>query len=494
MAMLDIELTLPPDAAGRVTRLRQLAALKTGRARNHPIRIVWHDTPKGDLLRSGRALAEQRGHWRLEQVGAIGPGWPPGAPSPVLAEAESADTLDPPPPAPLVPVAAFEGRAITLDLLREGEAVTLRVLDGVMRGVTAERRAARAVILGPEAAALALAALLAQDVGAAIPAAALGAAALAAAQASEPSARRLGPPALPPELSVGDAFAHVAGHLTDVMLHWGGQIAAESPELMPVHQMRVAMRRLRSALSLFAEAADPEALADIKEHLRGLAAVLGPARDWDVFCSQTGSAVGEAFAPEAQVKRLLTAAERLRGGHYQALRGHLRGPAYRVAMLRLAALPRRRDWIEQAPPELAAALTERLAGPLPEFAAAKLDKRRKRMLQAGDDIEHLEPGALHEIRLLAKRMRYAAEFFAELWPGKAPRRFIRRLTVLQEALGVLNDGAVAAQLMAELGGSGADRAFAIGVVRGFVAGRGGAHRSEIAAAWRKFRRAQPFWE
>jgi hypothetical protein len=64
---------------------------------------------------------------------------------------------------------------------------------------------------------------------------------------------------------------------------------------------------------------------------------------------------------------------------------------------------------------------------------------------------------------------------------------------LQESLGTLNDGAVAADLLAALPGGGADRAFAIGAVRGFLAARGGASRGEIARKWKKFRKQEPFW-
>jgi CHAD domain-containing protein len=85
--------------------------------------------------------------------------------------------------------------------------------------------------------------------------------------------------------------------------------------------------------------------------------------------------------------------------------------------------------------------------------------------------------------------------FSPLFARKDTRRFLRRLTELQECLGLLNDGAVAGTLMAELAGArpGAERAFAAGVVRGFVAARGGAARKDIVAAWEKFRRQEPFW-
>ena len=63
--------------------------------------------------------------------------------------------------------------------------------------------------------------------------------------------------------------------------------------------------------------------------------------------------------------------------------------------------------------------------------------------------------------------------------------------MLQERLGHLNDGAVAAGLMAELG---AARGYAGGVVRGFVAAQAAGARSRIGRSWRKFHRLDPFWD
>src|SRR6185437_11833010 len=129
-------------------------------------------------------------------------------------------------------------------------------LDGVMRGVTAERRAARLRMAGDAVTVTALALDLAEELPVAIPRAALASETIAAARAGLPAARRLGAAGLPPDLSVAAAFAHVTGHLADVMLHWGELIGAppgpdEPRALEPVHQMRVAMRRLRSTMSQF---------------------------------------------------------------------------------------------------------------------------------------------------------------------------------------------------------------------------------------------------
>ncbi len=472
-----------------MARLKRIAAHRTGRSRNVPVRIIWHDTPSAELQQRGLAVAEQRGAWRLERMIPDGSVWAPGAPGPVLAEAPSLAELQPLPAASLMPVAAFEGRVTSLDLARDGEAVSLRLLDGVLRGVTAERRTTRIRVTGDEAPALAVALDLAEDLDATVADAALASEAIAAARAEQPAPRRLGAPSLPAELTVGEAFAYLAGHLTDVMLHWGRLIDAGEAALEPVHQMRVAMRRLRSAVSQFRPAVQRDLLDEASAGLRALAAVLGPARDWDVFCSQTGVAVDATFGPDPRLGKLLAAAERRRAEHYRSLRQFIAGTEYRKLMIRLAALAVPLPADAPIGPEQRAALDQ----PLAEFATHVLDKRLRRLLQAGEDINALPAPALHEVRLLGKRLRYNAEFFTPVWPRNGTKRFLRRLAALQEALGVLNDGAVAAELMRELGGAGADRAFAVGVVLGFVAGRRAGSGGEIAHAWDKLQGAGPFW-
>jgi CHAD domain-containing protein len=120
-----------------------------------------------------------------------------------------------------------------------------------------------------------------------------------------------------------------------------------------------------------------------------------------------------------------------------------------------------------------------------------LRKRRKKLMQVDDDLASLEPAALHKIRLHAKRLRYAAEIFAPLCPGKATHRFIRGLSRLQDRLGALNDGAVAATMLAELAGN---HAFATGLILGFVGAHSSDTRERIDKAWQKFHRLRPFWE
>eukprot|EP01035_Chromulina_nebulosa_P055109 gene55109-75519_t len=112
-----------------------------------------------------------------------------------------------------------------------------------------------------------------------------------------------------------------------------------------------------------------------------------------------------------------------------------------------------------------------------------------RMVEAGDDIGDLPTPALHALRLRGKRMRYACEFFAPLFPDHGARRWTRRLADLQDALGHLNDAAVAGALMGALGDAG--QGHAGGLVRGYVAAGNAGLRAPIAHAWRRLRRLDP---
>jgi len=105
----------------------------------------------------------------------------------------------------------------------------------------------------------------------------------------------------------------------------------------------------------------------------------------------------------------------------------------------------------------------------------------------------LDVASLHRVRLRAKRARYAAEMFALPHNSKAAQRFIHRLSILQQRLGVLNDGAVAAHLLQQLGGPSGRHAYAVGVVVGFTASRAGRIHPRIVRAFERFRRQPTYW-
>lgn len=487
-ATLELELALGGPARGL------LKAIAPGRPAGSRVVLAWHD-PEGALAADGLVLEHaregRRECWRLLRIRPrAGQAWRPGQPATVLAEQASYAALraahEALPAEPGPALTHFEGRMQSLP-----EAGVRLLLGERAAGAAAGRRAvARLMLAGPGAAALAH--RLAETHALEIPRQVLAAEALGAPP------RRLGPPALPRHgegedgpLDAEQGFLHAAGHLLDVLLHQLDRIAPPrgrlgEPDPEPVHQARVALRRLRSLIALFRPVLGCLALDEADAALKALAKLLGPARDWDVFLAETAPALAAAIGAEPAVDRVLAAARRERAAGYAALAAWRQDGGPAALGLQLALLLLARPWRQAAAPD-GAPWQEGLR----DFAAAALRRRARRLRRVEDDLAALPLAELHRLRLRAKRMRYVAEAFAPLFPGHGARRTIRRLATLQDALGHLNDGAVAGTLMAALGPAG--RGLGGGLVRGFVAGRQAAALAPAQRAWEKLRELEPFW-
>jgi triphosphatase len=457
---------------------------------------VWHDSADRAVSAAGLSLSETHGHWRLEPLSPkYAPCWLPATPAPALAEASGLDQVRHDRlngvRGPLIPLAAFSGHRRDFPLTVDGSPARLSLLEGDLRGVVESRPMRRLVLCGPAQAMARLAVRLSEHISLGVPLASLGAEALALATGMPPAPRHRGGPEIAPGGSVTEAVSGLTAQLADVILHWAPQVGhAETEE--PVHQMRVALRRLRSALSIFRRAVrdDTAWLDSLAAELKTLAATLGVARDWDVFLAGIGAEATLATGGDPRLTQMLGAAARRRDAAYAMVRAALGDhAAWQRLALTLALLPTLRPWDETATGEQAA----RLAAPAQAYAAGALDRRLKPLLGAGECLDGVSTEQLHEIRKQAKRLRYAIEFFVPLFPEKQVRRYLARLEDLQEDFGTFNDAAVAADLAASLGG-GADRVFAAGVVRGFGAASQLRASRRVAQGWGKFYRATPFWD
>ena len=476
---LCLEAELPAESAGDLTRA--LRVLRAGRSRGAALVLTWLDTAEADLAEAGLTLEQpRRGPRRLLRVlPEDGAAWLPGS----LPHGLDDHDL---PNAPLVAFAAFDGRRSTLPLARQVDAT---LLQGRLRAVAAEAPVLRLQLSGPAEAVLAAFRALAEDVPALPPRAALPEMARALARMQPPRPRRLGAPVLDPDMDVEDALRRLIGHLAEVLL-WHAPTAATGEDPTGVHQMRVAIRRLRSALRAFRPAADGDSLRRFDAAARELANVLGPARDWDVFLAGLGAEISMALPNEARITALLRAAGTRREAAYDALRNTLAGPGFRRLIWDAVALVATAPWRTEGDVEAEA----RRRDPLPDFAAGVIDKRWRKLTEIGPEIGHLPDAEFHALRLEGKRVRYVAELFAPLWARKRGRRFLARLAEVQEAFGLANDAAVARALVAPLGlkGGGASL-WAVGVAEGWALARARRARSRAAAAWDELLAGEPFW-
>ena len=292
--------------------------------------------------------------------------------------------------------------------------------------------------------------------------------------------------ALPPGLTVAEGFTGIATFLGDTIQRTAPAISDGAGDPTPVHQTRVATRRLRSALAIFRPAIDVPETQALNEALRDFARTLGPAREWDVFLAGTATRVAALFPAQADMEPFLAACTARRDAAYRDLTV---ADALPIIATSIAALTQSTAWRDTLPADTQSALD----APLEPFAATILRRRHRRVRRAGRHFKSLESEALHELRLAGKRLRYAAEFFAGLFDPPAASRYIRRLTRLQDRLGEINDDSIIARLLAELEPADTAQGFAAGAVRGYIAGTG-SHAGQLAAqTWKRFRRLPPFW-
>src|SRR5207247_1639455 len=114
----------------------------------------------------------------------------------------------------------------------------------------------------------------------------------------------------------------------------------------------------------------------------------------------------------------------------------------------------------------------------------KLQKRGKRMR---DRTARTEPQARHRVRIAAKKVRYATEFFQPLYPARRVRPFIKTLTVLQDALGSLNDMTVADAMLRQLANDQPKLAHSAGFVRGYLSACVEQDVRKLGKVWQQFR-------
>lgn len=274
------------------------------------------------------------------------------------------------------------------------------------------------------------------------------------------------------------AAAHAAANL---------QLLAATGAPEAVHQSRVALRRLRAALVLLKEAIPPERRHHLRREAGWLAAELGAARDFDVLAlgalkkAAPPPDIAPAFA--RLVRRVETARRAAR------------------AAARAAAVSTRAQSLLLDLSETAALLTPLEGGhSLKELASASLARRYEAVRTAGEGVETMDVEARHHLRLTLKKLRYAADFFAPLYPRKAAKNEIKALGRLQDALGAFNDAAVAPMLAAKALAAAPARAKDPGIetaaafLAGWAASQGDAAWSEAAARWGAFTEAKPFWD
>ncbi|MGB9151236.1 MAG: CHAD domain-containing protein [Burkholderiales bacterium] len=245
-------------------------------------------------------------------------------------------------------------------------------------------------------------------------------------------------PCLRPGMSPQQAIlAVVSESLRHLQANAHGVLAGDNIEF--VHQMRIALRRLRSTKKAFAGLLTDEAWQSVDEDIKWLAKLLGDARDLDVFLTQTLPPIEAALHPDADFSPLKQAVSKRRNVMRRKIRTALKSVRYRALTRRL------QGWCDESPPQPAADSCRLL-----KFTRRSLNKRRSQVNRLAHNWQALNREQRHELRKKAKVLRYAVEFFSALYPTKAVKRYLAKLQSVQQILGELNDGVSAKRLLHEL--------------------------------------------
>jgi len=265
-----------------------------------------------------------------------------------------------------------------------------------------------------------------------------------------------------------------------------GALAAADPEYL--HQMRVALRRMRTALEVFADSVPEEVASPLLGEVRWLSRALGSARDWDVFIAATLKPALSARPRHPGLRALRAAGEELCADARRTAHRALESRRYYAVMRTLRALSYA-DADAAAPDGKVRVLPMRVRAST--VIAAMYAKARKR----GRGLKRLDDAELHRLRNAMRRLRYGLLFLAPLLPEARARSLAATVEVLQETLGELNDSALARELLREAHAQarGPQRRKARKLLKKRLAGARAARREDLRTQWQDFRAAERWW-
>ncbi len=222
-------------------------------------------------------------------------------------------------------------------------------------------------------------------------------------------------------MSVAEGFEAIVANCLRHL--WANEpLVIESRDARALHQARVALRRLQSALALFRPVVGDRQFEPIKRELRWLGAELGGARNLDVYLERDLDADQRQFIDERREKAYDLAIAALKSARFLQL------------MVELADWSAGGTW-----------RSRRRAGVrLQPFVGRRVDRLWSKIARS-DKIRNLSDRQRHRLRIEAKKLRYALRFFTALHRRRPVRkkRFTKQIEALQDSLGRLHDEVIA---------------------------------------------------
>lgn len=302
------------------------------------------------------------------------------------------------------------------------------------------------------------------------------------------------PLGLSPVTTVAEAYRHIVRHCLRQLLA-NEACALAGGDVEGLHQMRVALRRLRTAVRLFRPLVGKPDACRAGDDIRWFTRQLGPAREWDVLLS----GVIEPFAASRKAPDDLPAlADAVRAARHgpagEAIQA-IQSPRCTGLILAIGAWLEEGRWHSGADPALRAQLDR----PMSTLAGAWLAAQHARALKAGKDVtggnaEDAGTAARDRLRRRLRKLRYTVEFFRGLYAETATVPFIAALEGMLGALDADHDAAVGRALLHQLADAEPAHRHAVAATAKWLAKRTEKRRKALPDLWKTFRETPAFWQ
>jgi triphosphatase len=291
------------------------------------------------------------------------------------------------------------------------------------------------------------------------------------------------PAKLTADLPAGRALETVMVSAADhVRLGRGTLLSSDDPE--GPHQVRVGLRRLRSALHGFRPYLKPELAQEFVKQCRALGRTVGELRDADVLVTDVVLPIRAQMECHPGLHVLLTTLQEQREAARSSVRLALEGSAWRALQVSLKRCP--------------AIINKDQAADVPfSKVAAKALRRSWRKVDAwGSRLSTLSDTERHELRKALKTLRYQVEQFGSIYKKRQVAKFLASLRTLQNDFGYLNDVVLAQRLVTLTGTDylgNSELHHVVGFVIGWHTARAEQRITHLEADWAALRNVPRFW-
>ena len=290
---------------------------------------------------------------------------------------------------------------------------------------------------------------------------------------------------LPRDISVAEGFRRIIGSCVGQFIANLPLCSADDPE--PLHQSRIAIRRMRSALALFGPYLEPEAAGRFQATLKRFGRILGEARDRDVFVKDVAAEKAEDRQNGAWLDMVISPIEGERRGAYRGVQTLIRSAEPTGFVLALAGWAESGLWLRPyGGQHLAKEPLRDIAPDLLDRLAGKVRKRGKRLVERS-------VAELHALRKTLKKLRYCTEYCETLYKHKPVTHYQARARELLEVLGVLNDTVGSEAMLDGLDTKDAALTPGIGLLSRLSVAQREKAMKKLPDAWKAFRAETPFW-